>query len=163
MYNFGRASVKNNTDPLSGNCETPPSPHARQYIQDPSSEPLSIDTLLNLLFRCSHRRLTRPVAPITKAGQPHSQSYVVCLDCGKQFEYDLNEMRIGKAIEPRMTPGWCPQPADPRETKIKYALMAAVPAAVVLGAVLKGKGKAAKPDTGKADPAARHEPDRREE
>src|ERR1017187_3452124 len=45
-----------------------------------------IDTLLNLLFRCRHRRLTRPVAPITKAGQPHSQSYVVCLDCGKQFE-----------------------------------------------------------------------------
>src|ERR1035437_2552241 len=58
-----------------------------------------IDTLLNLLFRCSHRRLTRPVAPITKAGQPHSQSYVVCLDCGKQFEYDLKEMRIGKVID----------------------------------------------------------------
>src|ERR1019366_887903 len=31
-----------------------------------------IDNLLNLLFRCAHRRLTRPVAPITKAGQPHS-------------------------------------------------------------------------------------------
>ena len=52
-----------------------------------------IDTLLNLLFRCSHRRLTRPVAPITKAGEPHSQSYVVCLDCGKQFEYDLKESK----------------------------------------------------------------------
>jgi hypothetical protein len=35
-----------------------------------------IDSLLNLLLRCSHRRLTRPVAPITKR-QPHSQSYVV--------------------------------------------------------------------------------------
>jgi hypothetical protein len=56
-----------------------------------------IDSILNLLFRCSHRHLTRPVAPITKAGQPHSQSYVVCLDCGKQFEYDLDEMRIGVA------------------------------------------------------------------
>jgi len=123
-----------------------------------------IDTLLNLLFRCSHRRLTRPVAPITKAGQPHSQSYVVCLDCGKQFEYDLNKMRIGKAIERSHDAGVVPPNLPkPRETKIKYALMAAVPAAVVLGAVLKGKGKAAKPDTGKADPAARHEPDRREE
>jgi hypothetical protein len=58
-----------------------------------------IDSLLNLLFRCSHRRLTRPFAPITKAGQPHSQSYVVCLDCGKQFGYNLNEMRIEKAID----------------------------------------------------------------
>ena len=66
-----------------------------------------IDTLLNLLFRCSHRRLTRPVAPITKAGQPHSQSYVVCLDCGKQFEYDLKEMRIGKAINHSHDGAWC--------------------------------------------------------
>ena len=53
-----------------------------------------MDSLLNLLFRCSHRRLTRPVAPITKAGQPHSQSYVVCLDCGKKFSYDWTHMRI---------------------------------------------------------------------
>jgi hypothetical protein len=45
-------------------------------------------------LRCYHRRLTRPVAPITKAGQPYSQSYVVCLDCGKQFEYDLSQMRV---------------------------------------------------------------------
>ena len=55
-----------------------------------------IDTLLNLLFRCAHRRLTRPVAPITKAGQPHSQAYVVCLDCGKQFEYDLKKCVLGR-------------------------------------------------------------------
>lgn len=27
-----------------------------------------IDTVLNLLFRCSHRRLTRPVTPVSKAG-----------------------------------------------------------------------------------------------
>ena len=57
-----------------------------------------IDTVLNLLFRCSHRRLTRPVAPITKAGQPHSQSYVVCLDCGKEFAYDWQSMKIGEPV-----------------------------------------------------------------
>jgi DNA-directed RNA polymerase subunit RPC12/RpoP len=57
-----------------------------------------LENLVNLLFGCSHRRLTRPVAPITKAGQPRSQSYIVCLDCGKQFEYDLSQMRMGKAI-----------------------------------------------------------------
>ena len=27
-----------------------------------------IDTVLNLLFRCSHRRLTRPMTPVTKSG-----------------------------------------------------------------------------------------------
>jgi len=29
-----------------------------------------IDSVLNLLFRCPHRRLTRPVAPLTKPGEP---------------------------------------------------------------------------------------------
>ena len=123
-----------------------------------------IDSLLNLLFRCSHRRLTRPVAPITKAGQPHSQSYVVCLDCGKQFEYDLQEMRMGKAInhshDADVVP---PNLPKPREAKMKYALLAAVPAAVVLGAVLKGKKTVVKPGDARPDPGAREEPDRREE
>jgi hypothetical protein len=55
----------------------------RQYVQEILVGAFMIDTVLNLLFRCPHRRLTRPVAPITKAGQSHSQSYVVCLDCRK--------------------------------------------------------------------------------
>ena len=118
-----------------------------------------IDSLVNLIFRCSHRRLTRPFAPITKAGQPHSQSYVVCLDCGKQFEYDLSKMRIGKAID--QSHDACivpPKTPVPRKTKVKYALLAAVPAAVVLVAVLTGKTKAPEPERGKADPAPRDEP-----
>jgi DNA-directed RNA polymerase subunit RPC12/RpoP len=99
-----------------------------------------IDTLLNLLFRCRHRRLTRPVAPVTKAGQPHSQSYVVCLDCGKQFEYDLNEMRMGKAIDRSLDVGVVPPRTPmPPTTKAKYAVLAAVPVALVMGAVLKAK------------------------
>jgi hypothetical protein len=103
-----------------------------------------IDTVLNLLFRCSHRRLTRPFAPITKAGQPHSQSYVVCLDCGRQFEYDLNEMRIGKAIDHSHDASAVPPNLPmPHKTKVTYALLAAVPAAVMLGAVLKHKKKKA--------------------
>ena len=115
-----------------------------------------IDTVLNLLFRCSHRRLTRPVAPITKAGQPHSQSYVVCLDCGKQFEYDLKEMRIGKPIDRSHDAGVVPPDLpEPRKTKLKYALLAAVPAAVVLGTLLKDKKKASPPEGGEAGGAAR--------
>jgi hypothetical protein len=110
-----------------------------------------------------HRRLTRPFAPITKVGQPHSQSYVVCLDCGKQFEYDLNEMRIGKALDHSHDASVVP-PNMPkaRKTKVKYALLAAVPAAVVLGVVMKGRKKAVKPDS-KANPAAGDESGRREE
>jgi DNA-directed RNA polymerase subunit RPC12/RpoP len=115
-----------------------------------------IDTLLNLLFRCSHRRLTRPLAPITKAGQPQSQSYVVCLDCGKQFEYDLKEMRMGKLIDHSHDACVVPKPTSlPTTAKVKYALLAAVPAAIVLGVVLKAKKQTATPEGGKADPGAR--------
>jgi hypothetical protein len=80
------------------------------------------------------------VAPITKAGQPHSQSYVVCLDCGKQFEYDLNLMRMGKAID--HSHDACVVPKNmplPTTAKVKYAVLAAVPVALVIGAVLKAK------------------------
>jgi hypothetical protein len=57
-----------------------------------------IDTVLNLLFRCHHKRLTRPITPVSKAGVPDGDTYVVCLACGKQFAYDWNEMRIGKSV-----------------------------------------------------------------
>ncbi len=114
-----------------------------------------IDTVLNLLFRCSHQRLTRPMAPITKAGTPHSQSYVVCLDCGKQFESDLNEMRIGKtyrALSNRRHGVVPPNLPRPRQTKARYALLAALPAAVILGAALSKK-KPPKPEAEKAEPS----------
>jgi hypothetical protein len=57
-----------------------------------------IDSLVNLLFRCSHKRLGRPVTPVTRAGQPPAETYVVCLDCGKRFAYDAFNMRLGKQI-----------------------------------------------------------------
>jgi hypothetical protein len=95
-----------------------------------------IDNLLNLLFRCTHSRLTRPVTPVSKAGKPHGETYVVCLDCGKQFTYDLKEMRIGHAVEKSAHSGVLP-PRMPvtRRTKVKYALWASVPLALALGAI----------------------------
>jgi len=104
-----------------------------------------IDTVLNLLFRCPHRRLTRPVSPVTKAGQPHGAAYVVCLDCGKQFAYDLQEMRIGKPIERSHENGVLPpEPARARHhKKIKFALWASVPLALMVGASIKPKKRPA--------------------
>lgn len=99
-----------------------------------------IDSVLNLLFRCPHRRLTRPVAPVSRAGQPHGQSYVVCLDCGKQFEYDVHEMRIGKPIQQSQHTGVLPADMPKaRKRKFTYALLAALPATVLLGSVLKNR------------------------
>jgi len=57
-----------------------------------------IDSLLNLLFRCSHKRLSRPVTPVVRHGQPPVETYVVCLDCGQHFAYDARNMRLGKRI-----------------------------------------------------------------
>ena len=99
-----------------------------------------IDTLLNLMFRCAHRRLTRPLTPVSTKGVPHSDTYVVCLDCGKQFHYDLTEMRIGKPVDhshdASVLPKHVPRPSS---TKVKYAMLAAVPVAMVIGAMLKTK------------------------
>jgi hypothetical protein len=77
---------------------------------------------------------------VSKAGVPHGETYVVCLDCAKQFAYDLKEMRIGKAIEHPHDA--CVLPSNmprPRQTKVKYALGAALPLAVLVAAALKTK------------------------
>jgi hypothetical protein len=39
-----------------------------------------------ILFGCSHGRLTRPFTI-------HEETYMVCLDCGKQIYYSAKEMR----------------------------------------------------------------------
>ena len=111
-----------------------------------------IDTLLNLLFRCPHRRLTRPVAPITNVGQQHSQGYVVCLDCGKLFEYDMEGMRIGKLIDDSHDVYVVPKNMTlPLATKVKYAVLAVVPVALVIGTVLKAKKAVPKKDVRTGD------------
>jgi hypothetical protein len=107
-----------------------------------------IDTVLNLLFRCPHRRLTRPVTPANKAGVPSGETYVVCLDCGKQFRYDFSQMRIGNAIDRAQDSGVVP-PNLPkaRKSRLNYALLAAVPLAAVIGATFRSRSvRIEKPD-----------------
>ena len=58
-----------------------------------------LDTLLNLIFRCPHRRLTRPVAAVRKRGVPQGPVYVACLDCGKRFAYDTDQWQVGKPLD----------------------------------------------------------------
>jgi hypothetical protein len=97
-----------------------------------------IDSISNLLFRCSHQRLTRPVTPVSKAGVPQGETYVVCLDCGKQFSYDVREMRIGKPIAHSHETGVLPaNMPKPRPSKIKVALWAAgVPLGMLIASAL---------------------------
>jgi hypothetical protein len=59
-----------------------------------------IDSVMNLLFCCRHRRITRPITPVHKPGTPPGEAYVACLECGKRFPYDVANMRIGTAPNP---------------------------------------------------------------
>jgi hypothetical protein len=115
-----------------------------------------IDSIANLLFRCSHQRLTRPLSAVTKAGVPHGGTYVVCLDCGKQFSYDVNEMKMGKAIE--HSDEACVLPANmpkPQPSKLHMALVAAaIPLGFLLGSALQKRGARSGPVPKPAAPKA---------
>ncbi len=57
-----------------------------------------INTILDALFGCWHANYSFPRT--AKSGHRRSEAasvtgtYVVCLDCGKEFPYDWQEMRI---------------------------------------------------------------------
>lgn len=57
-----------------------------------------ISNLIDSLFGCSHKRITFPIT--IRPGQKRSKTngptgtYVVCLDCGGEFEYDWKEMKV---------------------------------------------------------------------
>ena len=57
-----------------------------------------IRALLQRLFGCPHRRISRPITPSGRPGSPEPRTYVVCLDCGQQFAYDLQQMRMGQRL-----------------------------------------------------------------
>jgi len=61
-----------------------------------------IASLLNSIFGCSHSRTTFPLTP-SRRTQLSSEArrqgtYVVCLDCGKEFDYNWKDMRVGDAV-----------------------------------------------------------------
>ena len=55
-----------------------------------------VNTLLSLLFPCSHSRTT---FPMSRRKHHPTSTYVVCLDCGKEFGYDWTEMKMGREIK----------------------------------------------------------------
>jgi hypothetical protein len=125
-----------------------------------------ISSIFQTLFGCSHKRLTRPITSVSKPGVPGGETSVVCLDCGKQFAYDWDHMRIGKPIERSHDSGVLP-PDMPgaAKTKMKYALIgSAIPFAVLLGSAMARNRRARtpiKPEAAAGPPVANAELDRR--
>jgi len=117
-----------------------------------------IAVLADLLFRCPHRRLTRPITPVSKPGAPAGETYVVCLECGKQFYYDWEKMRLGGPVETCAAQGVLP-PERPRQRtgKLKYALIGtAIPLAMLVGNAFLSKPRRHKQK--KTQAAAAHPP-----
>jgi len=57
-----------------------------------------IASFLDVLFGCCHKRYSFPIT--VKSAQRRSEAasvtgtYVVCLDCGREFAYDWREMKV---------------------------------------------------------------------
>ena len=67
------------------------------------------DSTINSLFGCGHKRMTFPQTPAraTLLSTGHrNATYVVCLECGREFQYDWSQMTIGEplAVRPYATP-----------------------------------------------------------
>jgi hypothetical protein len=59
-----------------------------------------MNSLLNMILGCAHKRTTFPLTPSLKSKLPdgaRSRTYIVCLNCGEEFEYNWKEMRIGRS------------------------------------------------------------------
>ena len=60
--------------------------------------------LVDVLFGCRHSRYSFPVTIRgAKARRPQAATltgtYVVCLDCGKEFPYDWQEMKVVTSVD----------------------------------------------------------------
>lgn len=53
-----------------------------------------LQSILNAVFGCTHQRTTFPQTP----ARNKSATYVVCLDCGKEFAYNWNQMQLGQQV-----------------------------------------------------------------
>ena len=62
-----------------------------------------LSKLIDAMFGCRHARYSFPItvrAASRRTPAPRTGTYVVCLDCGKEFSYDWQEMKI-VASQPR--------------------------------------------------------------
>jgi len=60
-----------------------------------------IQSLLGKIFGCSHSRMTFPLTRSHKSRLNEAiqrRTYVVCLACGREFDYNWKEMRIGDPV-----------------------------------------------------------------
>jgi hypothetical protein len=71
-------------------------------------------SFLDVLFGCSHKKLSFPITVRASRSRSHASAvtgtYVVCLDCGQEFPYDWNEMKIVSSNQSSAAARIAPQP-----------------------------------------------------
>jgi hypothetical protein len=69
--------------------------------------------LMDAMFGCRHARYSFPItvrpgsnrySNARHAGARHAGTYVACLDCGKEFRYDWQEMKVMRSQAREATP-----------------------------------------------------------
>jgi hypothetical protein len=61
-----------------------------------------LNSLLSTIFGCAHHRTTFPLTPSRRTQMQdgaRNGTYIVCLDCGKEFEYNWREMRVANPAD----------------------------------------------------------------
>jgi hypothetical protein len=69
-----------------------------------------LHSVWNSFFGCGHTRTTFPITPkrsATNMSATRVGTYVACLDCGRELEYDWKSMRVGEPVKTADAP---PQP-----------------------------------------------------
>lgn len=59
--------------------------------------------MMNAVFGCRHSRYSFPItmrANARRRSVARTGTYVVCLDCGQEFAYDWQEMRVAE-LQPK--------------------------------------------------------------
>ena len=55
-----------------------------------------MNIIRSILSICSHKRTSFPLTPCSRDGQ-RGPTYIVCLDCGKEFQYNWDAMQVMEA------------------------------------------------------------------
>ncbi len=73
--------------------------------------------LFDVVFGCSHKRCSFPITVRGKQRRSPAASvtgtYVVCLDCGQEFPYDWNKMKLVEN-KPESAPAAAPVYTGPK-------------------------------------------------
>ena len=56
------------------------------------------NSMLSALFGCRHENTTFPFTPKSTSGSERPATYVTCLDCGQELQYDWANMHIGAPV-----------------------------------------------------------------